>query len=371
MRRNAENLIVLSGSVPGRGWRQPVPLVDVVRGAVAEIEDYERVTVLPMGSAALGGRVVGDVIHLLAELVENATSFSPPETPVQVGGQKVANGFVVEIEDRGLGMSEADLALANEQLRNPPEFKLSSTARLGLYVVGRLAERHGIRVQLRESAYGGTMAIVLIPSTLVVGGDEAETLAARLESAEPVTLEAVPNGDDTGSSPAPLASAVAPSLRSSTSVLARPESRSRTGELPQRTPIEPAAREPEPLTVVEPAADSDPTGSGGQTPNGLPRRVRQANLAVALQQEPDAASPTPEEEGHKRAPEDIRRMLSSYQRQTRRGRSDAERPLTAHPDATPDRPVSHLSPVDSAARRQLPATATPGDNPGDLQEEDH
>jgi hypothetical protein len=168
MRRNAENLIVLSGSAPGRAWRQPVAMVDVVRGAAAEIEDYTRVTVLPIPPAGLAGRAVGDVIHLLAELIENAASFSPPQTSVQVSGQMVANGFVVEIEDRGLGMSDRALADANEQLRKPPEFHLTSTVRLGLFVVGRLAERHGIRVHLRGSPYGGTTAIVLIPSALIV-----------------------------------------------------------------------------------------------------------------------------------------------------------------------------------------------------------
>src|SRR5439155_1283295 len=141
--------------------------VDVVRGAVAEVEEYDRVKVVAIGPAALVGRAVGDVIHLLAELIENAASFSPPDTFVQVSGQRVANGFAVEIEDRGLGMNPADLQTANEQLRNPPEFNLTSTARLGLYVVGRLAERQGIRVQLRESPYGGTTAIVLIPSILM------------------------------------------------------------------------------------------------------------------------------------------------------------------------------------------------------------
>jgi signal transduction histidine kinase len=167
MRRNAENLIVLSGATAGRAWRKPVPMVDVLRGALAEVEDYTRVTVLPVVPASLVGRAVGDVIHLLAELIENAVSFSPPQTVVRVGGSVVGNGFAIEIEDRGLGMSEEDRTLANEQLNDPPEFKLSSTARLGLYVVGKLAERHGIRVKLAESPYGGTTAIVLLPATLM------------------------------------------------------------------------------------------------------------------------------------------------------------------------------------------------------------
>ena len=173
MRRNAENLIVLSGATAGRAWRKPVPMVDVLRGALAEVEDYTRVTVLPVVPASLVGRAVGDVIHLLAELIENAVSFSPPQTVVRVGGSVVGNGFAIEIEDRGLGMSEEDRVLANEQLDDPPEFKLSSTARLGLYVVGKLAERHGIRVKLTESPYGGTTAIVLLPATLMAE-DSAE-----------------------------------------------------------------------------------------------------------------------------------------------------------------------------------------------------
>jgi signal transduction histidine kinase len=176
MRRNAENLIVLSGATAGRAWRKPVPMVDVLRGALAEVEDYTRVTVLPVGSAPLLGRAVGDVIHLLAELIENAVSFSPPQTAVKVGGSVVGNGFAIEIEDRGLGMGQDELMAANLQLSDPPEFKLTSTARLGLYVVGQLAQRHDIRVRLTESPYGGTTAIVLLPASIMAdhGRDDAD-----------------------------------------------------------------------------------------------------------------------------------------------------------------------------------------------------
>ncbi|MET9338756.1 nitrate- and nitrite sensing domain-containing protein [Nonomuraea sp. NPDC003804] len=168
MRRNAENLIVLSGASPARTWRNSVPMVDVVRGALAEVEDYTRVDILPMGDVVLVGRAVGDVIHLLAELIENAASFSPPYTNVQVSGQFVANGYVVEVEDRGLGMKPEDLDAANDRIANPPEFRITgTTARLGLYVVSRLAERHGIQVSLRSSAYGGTTVVVLLPRELV------------------------------------------------------------------------------------------------------------------------------------------------------------------------------------------------------------
>jgi signal transduction histidine kinase len=167
MRRNAENLIVLSGATAGRTWRKPVPMVDVMRAALAEVEDFSRVTVLPPTQAALVGPAVGDVIHLLAELVENAVSFSPPHTAVRLSGASAGDAFVIEVEDRGLGMSEEQRADANAALRLPPEFVLDGSAQLGLYVVARLAQRHGIAVELRESAYGGTTAVVTMPSALV------------------------------------------------------------------------------------------------------------------------------------------------------------------------------------------------------------
>ncbi|WP_344918691.1 sensor histidine kinase [Streptosporangium oxazolinicum] len=167
MRRYAENLLVLSGASPGRAWRDAVPMIDVVRGSLAEIEDYTRVDVMPLGEVSLDGRAVSDVIHLIAELVENAASFSPPYTTVQVGGYLVAHGYALEIEDRGLGMSPADIAEANERIANPPELKLSGNARLGLYVVSRLAERHDIRVTFKSSPYGGTAVVVLIPQELI------------------------------------------------------------------------------------------------------------------------------------------------------------------------------------------------------------
>jgi signal transduction histidine kinase len=163
MRRHAEGLIILSGATPGRGWSKPVPLLDVARGAAAEVEDYQRVTVEPMSGQRLDGPVVGDVIHLIAELIENATVYSPEHTTVIVRGEEAARGFAFEVEDRGLGMSAEELADLNERLASPPEFDLADSDRLGLFVVSRLAARHDIRVTLRGSPYGGTTAIVLIP----------------------------------------------------------------------------------------------------------------------------------------------------------------------------------------------------------------
>lgn len=174
VRRNAENLIVLSGGSPGRTWRRPVTVTDVIRGAVAEVDDYTRIELLPIDDAALDGRAVGDVIHLLAELIENAASYSPANARVGVGGQRVAHGFVVEIEDRGVGMNHADLLAANATFADPPDFSQADVSQLGHYVVARLAQRHAIYVHLRPSPYGGVVAIVLIPAELLTdAGGEA------------------------------------------------------------------------------------------------------------------------------------------------------------------------------------------------------
>ncbi|GAA3074009.1 hypothetical protein GCM10020000_68730 [Streptomyces olivoverticillatus] len=163
MRRHAEGLVILSGAAPSRQWRKPIRLMDVVRAAVAEVEAYERIEVRRMPRLALSGPAVADLTHLVAELVENATVFSPPHTAVHVVGERVSNGFALEIHDRGLGMSPEALLEANLRLAETPEFELSDTDRLGLFVVSRLAQRQGVRVSLQPSPYGGTTAVVLIP----------------------------------------------------------------------------------------------------------------------------------------------------------------------------------------------------------------
>ncbi|MGK3109459.1 nitrate- and nitrite sensing domain-containing protein [Streptomyces sp. WAC05858] len=176
MRRHAEGLVILSGAAPSRQWRKPIQLMDVVRAAVAEVEDYERIEVRRLPRIAAVGPAVGDLTHLIAELLENATVFSPPHTAVQVHGERVAKGFTLEIHDRGLGMTPDALLEANLRLAETPEFQLSDTDRLGLFVVSRLAQRQGVRVSLQPSPYGGTTAIVLIPSNLLTDeGGRGET----------------------------------------------------------------------------------------------------------------------------------------------------------------------------------------------------
>jgi signal transduction histidine kinase len=199
MRRHAEGLVILAGAPPGRGWSSPVRMVDVMRGAIAEVEDYARVSVATRSQAALAGSAVADVIHLLAELIENATTLSPPYTSVRVSGDTVANGFAIEVEDRGLGMSPSRLAELNERLANPPEFNPSDSEQLGLFVVSQLAKRHGIMVTLKASPYGGTAAIVLIPRHLVVTEEAFRAgLPGEPASAGPAQLTA--NGNHAGPS---------------------------------------------------------------------------------------------------------------------------------------------------------------------------
>lgn len=167
MRRHAEGLVILSGAAPSRQWRKPVQLMDVVRAAVAEVEDYERIEVRRLPRIAVTGPAVADLTHLVAELLENATVFSPPHTAVQVLGERVANGFTLEIHDRGLGMASEALLDANLRLAETPEFELSDTDRLGLFVVSRLAQRQNVRVSLQPSPYGGTTAVVFVPDALL------------------------------------------------------------------------------------------------------------------------------------------------------------------------------------------------------------
>ena len=177
MRRHAEGLIILSGATPGRGWREPVPIMDVLRGAIAEVEDYKRVTVLCESQDAVLGIAVADVIHLLAELIENATTYSPASTEVMIRAERVANGFAVEIEDRGIGIGAEELVVFNERLAHPPEFDLADSNQLGLFVVARLAAKHHIRITLRMSPFGGTSAVILLPHTIVAVSDGSGVLA--------------------------------------------------------------------------------------------------------------------------------------------------------------------------------------------------
>ncbi|MEO3860251.1 nitrate- and nitrite sensing domain-containing protein [Acrocarpospora sp. B8E8] len=295
MRRHAENLIILSGSAPARRWRDPVPLYDVVRSAVIEVKDYTRVIVAPMPNApALVGAAVTDVIHLVAELVENAAVFSPPETTIHIRSAVAANGFGLEVEDRGLGLSPATLERVNARLAEPPEFDLADSDRLGLFVVSRLAARHGIKIALRPSPYGGTTAIVLLPSSLLAAAEaQAHPMYAKL--AGPTrALSAMP---DTWS---------------------------------QGTPDWFAAERQEVPARRTPSVPDDDL-------DGLPMRVPLANLAPQLRGAPSQE----QQDVSVRSPEELRKLMSSMQRGWQQGRTQVEQGhdtwnrKDGHPDAQP------------------------------------
>ncbi|HEV7626507.1 MAG TPA: ATP-binding protein, partial [Streptomyces sp.] len=184
MRRNGENLLVLAGEEPGRRWTRPVPLVDVLRAAASEVEQYERIELNSVPATEVAGRVVNDLVHLLAELLENATSFSSPQTKVKVTGHALPDGRVlVEIHDTGIGLSPEDLSAINERLASPPTVDVSVSRRMGLFVVGRLSLRHGIRIQLRPSDSGGTTALVMLPVDVAQGGAQPTPQQAKKQPA--------------------------------------------------------------------------------------------------------------------------------------------------------------------------------------------
>ena len=172
MRRNGENLLVLAGEEPGRRWDQPVPLVDVLRAASSEVEQYERIELSGVPEAEIHGRAVTDLVHLLAELLENATTFSSPQTKVRVTATRLPDGrIMVEIHDKGIGLTAEDFADINHKLANPPTVDAAISQRMGLFVVGRLSDRHGIRVQLRPSGeQAGTTSLVMLPDIITHGG---------------------------------------------------------------------------------------------------------------------------------------------------------------------------------------------------------
>ncbi len=180
MRRNSENLLVLAGQDLSRRWNRPVALVDVLRAALSEIERYERVTLNVQPGIAVRAQAVSDVVHLTAELVENATSFSAADSPVTIAGHLLGSGgALLEIADQGVGMEADEMAHANWRLDNPPVVDVAVSRRMGLFVVARLAARHGIRVRLRHSDSGGLVALVWLPDEAITRESQTGPMPRR------------------------------------------------------------------------------------------------------------------------------------------------------------------------------------------------
>jgi signal transduction histidine kinase len=169
MHRSSQNLLILAGHVPSSDWnQQPITLVNLIRAAVSEIEEYERISLSALPDVAVRGPAVNDVVHLLAELAENAASFSAADMLVDISSHPVTSGGVlIDITDRGVGMAEKELAYANWRLENPPAADINIPKWMGLFVVAKLAERHGIRVRLRQAEFGGLTALVWLPDDIL------------------------------------------------------------------------------------------------------------------------------------------------------------------------------------------------------------
>jgi signal transduction histidine kinase len=352
MRRNSEDLIVLSGEAPPRRWHQPMPLVEVIRAAVAEVEDYNRIELLPIDETmGLAGQAVADVVHLLAELIENATSFSPPSTKVQIAGQSITSGYVLEIEDRGIGMSDDELVDANQRLANPPIVDFALSRMLGLYVVARLAQRYNIKVQLRHSWYGGVTALVLLPPTLTVQAPVPESFEAARNGrhrpqltpparigpdgapgqvAPPAAASPLPEdiGDGRPGDHLPIFEAARSDWFNEPDVHRDHLPLRRHGAEQPRTARQAAwwhagaAPEPPPASAADALQQPPPTSSAEQA-----------------EQEPPPASPNPPATDTPpdiptaapvRTPEQVRSMLSSYRSGLERGRMQA----SSDPDAS-------------------------------------
>ncbi|MGW0869147.1 nitrate- and nitrite sensing domain-containing protein [Streptomyces sp. NPDC002740] len=208
VRRNGENLLVLGGERPAEQWDRPLPLVDVVRAACSEVEQYERIRLFGLPESQIDGRAVPDLVHLLAELLENATVFSSPHSEVRVTAVRLPDGRItVEIHDEGIGLEAEDFAVINRKLADPPTVDVDISQHMGLFVVGRLAERHGIRVQLRPSGEeSGTTSLVMLPDTVtqpLPGAlPDSDTLALALLKTVPEPEYAgaalSPGGQDSG-----------------------------------------------------------------------------------------------------------------------------------------------------------------------------
>ncbi|MFP4512329.1 MAG: nitrate- and nitrite sensing domain-containing protein [Acidimicrobiales bacterium] len=374
MRRNAESLLVLAGVDTGHRRSKPVPLADVVRVAIGEVEDFARLNLLSLDDAMVTGTAAMDVAHLLSELMENATSFSPPETNVEILGHQSPDGYVISISDQGIGMSEEQFAEANRLLADPPLVGLTLSRSLGFTVVGRLADRFDINVRLTSSPTGGVTALVTLPDSVLhaapevrVEPDEEQAEEEALASTEPepapadAMAESMPVLDLEPDLPQPNEPApdwVSPAPASTSLASAVPEGEAFDAGLAalmgedsttaddqdhedpntdETAPSEPSAA---PSLFSDAAmssgdGDTDPTPSeGGVTSAGLVRRVPRAHAPAEETVERPGGSTSVA--ASQRSPEEVRAMLSRYRSGLQRANqpSDGTGPSDSGSDST-------------------------------------
>ncbi|NVI89467.1 sensor histidine kinase KdpD [Actinomadura sp. BRA 177] len=318
MRRQAESLAVIGGAASRRQWSRPVTVYEVLRSAIAEVEHYNRVKVVPPVEGTLDGRAVADVIHLLAELIENATKFAPPHTQVLIRVDAVSAGLAIEVEDRGLGVPRETQRRLNEVLTDPDRAgtgELLQEGRIGLLVVAALARRHGVRVQLQDNLYGGTQAVVIVP-TAIVGSEEEEEAEARPQE-QPAQAERVPVAVAAAAPPPP--SAALSGFGSGDDAGWGPSERDAVpAHAAQHAAPQPTAAGAERRVLPARSGERDP-GAGpeesGERPS-LPRRRVQANLAPELVNPPEPQQQDDDEIEHDPG------LMAAFQRGVRGAEED-------------------------------------------------
>jgi signal transduction histidine kinase len=340
IRRHAENLAVLGGAVSRRQWSRPVALTEVLRSAIAEVEHYSRVKLVPPIDGTVPGHAVASIIHLVAELIENATMFAPPQTQVLLRSQLVTAGVAVEVEDRGLGMQREDQERVNRLLLNPEDINLDDLlrdGRIGLFVVSMIARQHGVTVQLQGNIYGGTQAVVILPQHLLGSSAQDDPMPVAVTSPAPNALsqatmelaQRVPGPsqiaappptwpaftDVTTSTPA-LVSAPAPVSTVPAPVSAVPGDGAIKPAVAATTmPAAEAAPAVEPASGVPAVDDSAPVRGN---PPPLPRRHSQTHLAPQLQFGPPPPAAADDDREHDPA------LMASFMQGITRGEADPD-----------------------------------------------
>jgi signal transduction histidine kinase len=333
MRRNAESLLVLAGAELPRRWSSSVPVVDIVRAGLSEIEDYRRIEVGDVGPVAVVGPAATDLTHLLAELLENATMFSAPSTKVEVHGAARAEGYLLAVVDHGVGLSTSQLGEANRRIEELARFDRSPSKMLGLYVVGRLAARHGITVRLVESVTQGITAKVLLPAGLLdhtaPAAEPVATLAGasvpaagRVSAPVPVAVNGA--GDATGDDgPPPLARRPRRSRPALAEAGPRPGGGERTMRALQVVPSGGPPPGDADADAADPGAAAMISVEGENSLRALRRRVRGAQLPDRGPGPSAPARPTPSDDGGggpDRAAA-VRASIGAFQQAVARGRS--------------------------------------------------
>ncbi|WP_240509859.1 sensor histidine kinase [Streptomyces malaysiense] len=366
IRRHAENLAVLGGAVSRRQWSNPVSMTEVLRSAIAEVEQYSRVKLVPPVDGELRGHAVADVIHLLAELIENATVFSAPGTQVLLRAGLVTSGLAVEVEDRGLGMPVGEQNRMNALLADPDQVNVASLladGRIGLYVVSQLARRHGIGVRLQSNIYGGVQAVLVVPEALL-GTPQAE-LPPQAAAPRPAQLRAEPPAPTRPAPPvpAPMPPATTPATRTEVHTHGEPPPLPVRGTHRERpTPAEaaPGIRARHRAVVEEhdgvmPAPRADAVRGTMAKPR-LPRRRAQENLVPQLR-----GGPAPRQDGDTLGGHDPG-LMAAFQRGI--GLAEAAEPAThgEHMRAGHARPAARV-PAEPARLRVLHPDQDPPQGP--------